>query len=369
MSLVNDMLQDLERRRGDDTEPLAGLQAVPRTDTPPRSRRAAMVAGLGLAGIAAALAVVAWPGRQGGSEIAPPTIPVAAEVRAADSRRSMRLVETPTLTDETASRGLTLYRMSYALGRSPAPRTAVAAAPPPDARRAGADAGHMTARPPEPTVPRPVNEEPALEPQPQDPPAPARLSKVAADPMRNWRRDGLRSLRADRPGEAADNFRRMVAHDPAQTEAHLLLHRALRAQRRPDNAQLTLFAALETAAEPARIAVVLGHELLAADDAGTAARVLEQYRPARFGDLAYEGLLAAAYERSGAHELALAQYDALTALDPRNGAWWVGAGIANEALGRPGAALAAFRRASATALEPALAQYARERIATLEGES
>lgn len=391
MSLVNDMLCDLEARRASEARPLEGLAAVVNLREPAPARRGLLLGMLAIGALIAVLAIVAWPGE---SAAVRPALTATHSIAGASAsqesthetlpgdpsadRVSLRFARAAAASapDTGTDPGVRLdrfsrYRLSYALASSPAARARSASrAAEPGAisrRRVTAVASAntpATATATAPVVASPEVSQPDLREEGVE--QPQRVSKTRIDPARAWRAEGLRALRASRPAQAAELFEKLRSHDPHTTESHLLLHGALKAAERPIAARAVLYAGLEAAAEPARVAIVLAHELLAADDAAAAVRILRQYRPPGFADLGYESLLAAAYERSAAHTAALEQYRALLEADPGNGAWWVGAGIACEALGRGDEAITAFRRARATRLAPALAQYAEQRIASLE---
>ncbi len=80
-----------------------------------------------------------------------------------------------------------------------------------------------------------------------------------------------------------------------------------------------------------------------------AVRLLERYRPARIEqDPAYFALLAAYDRKLERHRQAADLYRELTRLQPDNGLWWIGLGLSLEALDQPVAAAEAYRKARDT---------------------
>jgi MSHA biogenesis protein MshN len=110
---------------------------------------------------------------------------------------------------------------------------------------------------------------------------------------------------------------------------------------------------LENAPGDSAVARVLGHILLARNDARGAVQVLRPAAPTAASDPEYNALLAAAEQRSGAHAQAIRRYRGLLEQNPDNGAWLVGLGISLQATGEAKAAADAFLQALADPALPA----------------
>lgn len=108
----------------------------------------------------------------------------------------------------------------------------------------------------------------------------------------------------------------------------------------------------------ARIDVMQGHNR-------TARKLLEGHPPAMSEDPSYYALLAAVYQRLGDYGPAASLYERLVAARPGNGVWWTGLGIAKEATGKHDEARRAYTKAEHTdALSPALRRFVRSKLAT-----
>ncbi|MBT3428420.1 MAG: tetratricopeptide repeat protein [Gammaproteobacteria bacterium] len=99
----------------------------------------------------------------------------------------------------------------------------------------------------------------------------------------------------------------------------------------------------------------------------TRAIALLKERPPYLGDdTEYHELLAALLQLRGNYLEAQILYEALTRMNPSNGRWWMGLGIALDAIGEKQKALAAFRRAlKLPTSETRVRLYSQERIAKL----
>ncbi len=81
----------------------------------------------------------------------------------------------------------------------------------------------------------------------------------------------------------------------------------------------------------------------------------------------YHAFIAALYQRQGHSLLAEKLYEQLLAVQPNNGKWWMGLGIALENMGKPTLAMEAYVKASASDyLSPELKIYAESRVHTLQ---
>lgn len=109
----------------------------------------------------------------------------------------------------------------------------------------------------------------------------------------------------------------------------------------------------------ARIMIARGENERARD-------LLEKKRPAISRDASYYALLAAVYQRLGHHNDAAGLYQSLVGAQPGRGVWWLGLGISLEASGKEAQARQAYQRAGASGtLTPKLLQFTQKKVAAL----
>lgn len=166
-------------------------------------------------------------------------------------------------------------------------------------------------------------------------------------------------------GRGEARLRRLLEERPDLTEAHELLASSLIQRRRHQSATSALEAGLEQAREPARLAVLLGRLLIERGEVNRARSILTEHAPPMSEAPAYHLLLAAAYRQAGEHSNAAQHYRALSEFLPRHGAVWIGLGASLESLERPQEAVEAYNRALDSDDERA-ARFARTRLSALE---
>ena len=107
--------------------------------------------------------------------------------------------------------------------------------------------------------------------------------------------------------------------------------------------------------------------LLEQNNLAMAVRVLEQRPPALQQDADYYAFLAALYQRQDNHLKAASIYSDILKLQPSMGVWWIGLAISLEKLGKAEEARSAYQRARASGtLAANLMKYTDNRLAALE---
>jgi predicted Zn-dependent protease len=107
--------------------------------------------------------------------------------------------------------------------------------------------------------------------------------------------------------------------------------------------------------------------LMEQNDNITAISVLLRHPPALRADADYHALLAALYQKNKQHQEAATVYSQLLKLRQSNGVWWLGMAISLEALGNNLQAKLAYEKAKNSGnLSEGLTQYTHQRVTALE---
>ena len=385
MSLINDVLCDLQRRQKPLAQPLAGLTPVRMRSSqdggaPSRSARARRPVLLGVALVLAGVLLLrTFPGEAPAPPLSPVTSAAVTAVAAVqDDTASARAApatgpSTPATTIGRLSSLEEFLRSRDRLAQDPprrAPGPVFARERRPVTQDAADPAPQATAR----TV---------TEAQPTEPVAALKRERSAARALvpasvivtrpadgpsvEARRRAALAALHSGRPREAVRDLRALLVEFPGDTQGWLHLATALAHAGEPGEALAALRSGLHRADEPATIARQLARRLVAADAEAEALDVLLAHQPEP-PVAEHESFIAALEQRSGRHGAAAARYRRLLDADGARPAWWLGLAISEDALGNPAAALTAYRRARTMPLEPALDAYASARIATLDAQ-
>lgn len=375
MSLINDMLKDLERtRKGKASGPslLTGVQAV--TGVTRRGARRPLLAvlillaGLGL-GVGARLLLpapqqappvaTAVPVETAPQAIA--TSPPAAITAAEPAAQTIAEPAPPPAAEPAAEAAVTAAKVEPVVAApAPQPKPApapVASVPPAPKPEPVAEPAPVKPAPPavEPApavakaVPTPPKPEPAVakavvaaKPAPVAPPAPVKTLPTAAalvQEARDLQKNGQDALAAERLEQAISLEPNAFA--PREQLANLHLRQGRRS------------AALELWREGIRLAPTevhwrkrLARALLEDGDGAEAIKQLTaSSQPTVAADGEFHGLLAAAYQRQGEPSRAAAVYRRLAEQDPRSGLWWLGLAIALEGLRDGDGARGAYQQA------------------------
>ncbi|HKK06895.1 MAG TPA: tetratricopeptide repeat protein [Gammaproteobacteria bacterium] len=178
---------------------------------------------------------------------------------------------------------------------------------------------------------------------------------------------GYRLLGRGDTSRGEEQLRQALKADPRNLRARELLAGVyMRAGRLVEAAGL-LKQGVHLAPDHTVFAKLYARVLLGQGRAPAAVEVLERHLGATHNDIDYLAMLAALYQRVGRQREAAQAYRQLVKVRPNRGDWWVGLGISLEALGKPAAARQAYQRARATrALSPELEKYAQARLITLK---
>lgn len=156
------------------------------------------------------------------------------------------------------------------------------------------------------------------------------------------------ALASGRSGEALDGLRASLKLDPAYVAVRQALLRQLLDARKMDEAMIVLQEGLELLPMQTGWAVSLARLQLEQGDLSAADRSLARSQAYAEANADYAGFQGHLKSRLGAQRQAAAHYQRATRLAPGEGRWWLGLGLAFEADGRIPEAKDALRRAVAT---------------------
>lgn len=356
MSLINDMLRDLDAKRPDDPA-RQNLQREIRSL--PRLRQGAgrwlrpmLLTVLPLVGMGAAALYSGgyWPQLVLNEPVTTPSLPaVPAEqppVAVAPTSEQLAL---------RASDALAVVPQAEPLLPAPdpvMPKSATPASPTLDVAKPTAVA----------TPPSAVASQPVL------PAAPAKIEKSLSlatprDRAEAEFRRGEAALASGRAGEALEPLRAALKIDPSHVQARQLLLRQLLEQRKTSEVTVLLQEGLEVLPQQTGWAISLARLQLERGEAAAADQTLVRSQPFAENNADYAGFQGYLKTRLGDHRQAIPLYARATRIAPDEGRWWLGLGLALESDGRTQDAKEALRKALATGrLSPALAAEAEQHL-------
>lgn len=339
MSLINQMLQDLEKRDGATdgagTLPL-GVHAA--AVAPAEKRR--LLPWLGVL-LVAVVGIVIWLGER--KPPAPAAPVVAANQQVASPATETPAVPAPDFGQNSASTAAAVSTPpASAASEKPAPRVT-------EKPRAGS----ASATPRERSRPAKTN---AVSKSPP-------MDEAAMRAEQRYR-DALNAYSQGRTTESLAQARQALVDDPAHLGARQLLLRQLVEQRASDQARAVAREGLQV--HPAQVgwASVLTRLEMERGDLGAARRVIDDTLPRAAGSADFHSLAGAVAQRQGKPGDAAEFYRGALRLKPGEGRNWIGLGMALEADGHAPEAREAFRRALQTgdALSPELQALAERKL-------
>lgn len=367
MSLINQVLQDLEKRHASGAELLGLSPHVRPVGEPPRRRFPVFTAGLALVSIVAiAGAFYFWnssrsraPDPPPAADVAVPIVPsppavdsaaladpvVQAVLLAPASRLSQELSFIPVEPRPRAAGGSNKPAMAPAPDRKPVPPPEpVPVSPPPPVAVSAS---------PAPQEPKPVAAAgPAALPSSQRQPAPGgAIDKQMREMPRGERaelefRKAVASLRDGRASVAEQGFRDALEEDPNHIAARQALLGLLLDSGRKDEAEALLRRALELNPRQPRHAMVLARLEVERGELTGAINTLVGALPYVGQDPDYYAFLAALLQRESRHKEAVDYYRAALQTVPGNAVWMMGMGMSLRANNQIAEARDAFQRAA-----------------------
>lgn len=170
-------------------------------------------------------------------------------------------------------------------------------------------------------------------------------------------------LAAGQASGATDVAAAAVKLDPSYLQARQMLLRLLLEARRVDEAMAVLQEGLDQNASQIGWAMSLARLQTEKGDLPGADRTLARSRSMAGANAEYLGFYGHVLHRLGRNHEAVEQYLAASRLSPADGRWWLGLGLALEGEGRSGEAKESFRRAlGAGSLSAELAALAEQHL-------
>jgi MSHA biogenesis protein MshN len=177
-------------------------------------------------------------------------------------------------------------------------------------------------------------------------------------------RKAIAQIRAGRDAQARPLLEAAIQAFPRHIAARQMLATLLSEAGQNREAEAVLNEGRAVAPDEAWFALALARLQAARGDTAAAAATLLGGQGGRGVNADYRATLAALLVNLGRHAEAVRQYELALDLQPGQGTWWMGLGLALEAQGRAGEARVAFRRALAAGnLPDALLTFVREKSA------
>jgi MSHA biogenesis protein MshN len=350
MSLINDMLRNLEAKRPDDLARQSLQREIRSLPAGKRGKGRGLLLLLLLGVLVASGGAAYLNGYIDRSTLAvtpPPPQPAPALTAPPELIQPAVPASTPTEAPVPVDESL---RLSSNLAVVPLPAAPVLGVPDPVLP---------------PPAPSPAKSEPAPV-QAVTGPVKIEKSPVAATPRDRADaefRKAETALASGRSGEALDAMRAALKIDPGHVQVRQALLRQLLDMRRMDDAMAVLLEGVELMPAQTGWAMSLARLQLEHGDLAAADRTLARSQAYAEANADYAGFQGHLKSRLGAHRQAAVHYQRATRLVPNEGRWWLGLGLALEADGRVPEARDALRRAlSSGSLSAELASVAEQHL-------
>lgn len=355
MSLINQMLQDLDKRRIGETgaAPLNTAETNEIRAVAPQKRSSPIwkITALFLLLLASMLGWILWQ-----QHAVQPIKPVAAAVAAKPVEPAVNLPALKTDAQlESLPAGLPEQKAEQP---APQPERAIAAA--------------STPQPVQPIAPVSTAQQ-NIAGQPAKPKAfeHASVQKqvIELSPQQraeNTYRKAIGLTQQGRLAEAVDSLQQATKLDPFHLSARQMLVALLVDGKRPGEAEQLLHEGLKISPEQSGFAMVLARLQASHGDTNAALETLRKGLPHASGKSEYHALYAALLQRQERHTEAIEQYQAALRQAPNSGVWLMGMGISLQAEKRDKEAEDAFMRAKASnALSADLKTFVEQRLQQL----
>ena len=158
-------------------------------------------------------------------------------------------------------------------------------------------------------------------------------------------RKAIAAVNEGRVGEATDALRTALKADAKHVASRQLLVKLLLEGRQSDDAMGVLDAGLQQQPEQVAWAMSLARLQVDHGDLNAAWQTLDRSMPAGSASADYQGFAGHVLMRLGRSRDAIIRYPLATKLAPNDGRWWLGLGLSQEADGKASEAREAFQQA------------------------
>lgn len=363
MSLINDMLQELDARGATPALPKAVQITAPPYQ---RKRRKTSLIALVVISLAMLLYLLHWlwltiQSAQPALPIAnTPTPPVAIQTTPAPTAK---LAE-PVLLEQTPLISLANLKMDVMLSKPPE-----LSAPVVENKSTSISTSSKAT---EPEHAKELKETKETKPAPAPVPAPSsmHISPAANSPQQraeNEYRKANQALQQGRHSEALLALEQALILDAQHHAARQTMVATLIQLNRLDEAIKRLQQGLQIDPKQTVFASMLARLQAERGDVPAAIETMYTSLPLAGNQAEFEALLAALLQRDKRHKQAVDHYQAALKLQPENGVWWMGMAISLQAENRLAASMDAFLKAKNSAtLNPQLLAFVEQRLAQLQ---
>ncbi|MES2356397.1 MAG: tetratricopeptide repeat protein [Pseudomonadota bacterium] len=190
---------------------------------------------------------------------------------------------------------------------------------------------------------------------------------TANDKAENEYRKAMTVLNQGQVDEAISGLRAALREDATHSNARQALAGLFIEQRRLEEAQGVLQEGLAQNSAQPNMAIKLAHIQVERGDIKGANETLQQSAVAGTNNAEYRAFSAGVSQRLGDHPAAINEYQAALRLAPYANIWWMGLGISLDADGKKAEARDAFQKARAGgALSPDLDQFVEQKLRQLQ---
>lgn len=167
--------------------------------------------------------------------------------------------------------------------------------------------------------------------------------------------------------EAIETLEQALALDPVHSAARQTLVALLLENKRPDDAVRKIQEGLNLDPNQPALAMILARQQVEKGELRPAVETLQRSLPYGAERPEYLAFLAALLQRQGNHKEAIERYVSALRKTPQNGVWWMGMGISLQAENRLKEAQAAFSRAKASnTLSAELLAFVEQKLSQLQ---